>query len=52
VLRDAQDNVIRLPAAEVQLCVPQRQSIMPELLLRDMTELQVADLLEFLANLK
>jgi putative heme-binding domain-containing protein len=52
VLRDAQDKVVRIPAAEVEQCVPQRQSIMPELLLRDLTEQQVTDLLEFLAALK
>lgn len=52
VLRDAQDKLVRIPAGQVQQCTPQRQSIMPELLLRDMTEQQVADLLEFLAGLK
>lgn len=52
VLRDAQDQVVRIPAKDVQQFVPQRQSIMPELLLRDMTAEQVADLLEFLESLK
>jgi putative heme-binding domain-containing protein len=52
VLRDAQDQTIRIPAAQVVQCVPQRQSLMPDLLLRDMTAQQVADLLEFLAGLK
>jgi uncharacterized repeat protein (TIGR03806 family) len=52
VLRDAKDELIRIPSADMQQCVPQRQSLMPELLLRDMTEQQVADLLEFLNGLK
>ena len=43
---------IRIPADEVELIVQQRQSIMPELLLRDMTAEQVADLLEYLSSLK
>ena len=52
VLRDAQDQTVSIPARDVQQLVPQRQSIMPELLLRDMTAEQVADLLEFLESLK
>jgi hypothetical protein len=32
--------------------MPQKTSLMPELLLRDLTAQQVADLLEFLANSK
>jgi putative heme-binding domain-containing protein len=52
VLRDAQDKEIRIAARDVQQLVPQRQSIMPELLLRDMTAAQVADLLEYLESLK
>jgi len=52
VLRDAQDKEIRLPANQVETLVPQRQSLMPELLLRDMTAEQVADLLAYLESLK
>ena len=32
--------------------VPQSRSLMPELLLRDLTAQQVADLLEFMASLR
>jgi putative heme-binding domain-containing protein len=52
VLRDAQDKLIRLDASEVDQVAPQQQSIMPELLLRDMTAQQVADLIEYLNTLK
>ena len=52
VLKDATGKEIRIPAKEVELIVQQRQSIMPELLLRDMTAEQVADLLEYLSSLK
>ncbi|MBI2824457.1 MAG: PQQ-dependent sugar dehydrogenase [Planctomycetia bacterium] len=52
VLRDAQDKLVRIAAAEVEQLVPQQQSIMPELLLRDMTIEQVADLTAFLGSLK
>lgn len=52
VLKDAQDKVIRIPSAQIEQLVPQRQSLMPDLLLRDMTAQQVADLLEYLASLK
>jgi putative heme-binding domain-containing protein len=51
VLRDARDQEIRLPAAEVLQLRPQSQSLMPELLLRDMSPTQAADLIEFLATL-
>ncbi|HEY0985098.1 PQQ-dependent sugar dehydrogenase [Schlesneria sp.] len=52
VLKDAQDQEIRLPVADVEQLVPQQQSLMPDLLLRDMTAQQVADLLEYLGSLK
>lgn len=52
VLRNARDEVVRIPLETVEEIAPQRQSIMPELLLKDMTAEQVADLLEFLAGLK
>jgi putative heme-binding domain-containing protein len=52
VLRDAQNKVLRLAATEVESLVTQQQSIMPELLLRDMTAQQVADLTGFLSSLK
>lgn len=52
VLKDAKNERIRVPASDVEQLVAQQQSIMPELLLRDMTAQQVADLLEFLWSLK
>jgi putative heme-binding domain-containing protein len=52
VLKDAQDKVRRIPTTNVEQLVPQRQSLMPDLLVRDMTAEQVADLLAFLASLK
>jgi hypothetical protein len=52
VLKDAQDKEIRVPAKEIERVVPLRQSLMPDLLLRDMTAEQVADLLAYLSSLK
>ena len=52
VLRTAQDREVRIPAGKVERLAPQRTSLMPELLLRDLTAEQAADLLAFLASLK
>lgn len=52
VLKDAEDKVIRIPTKKVEQLVPQRQSLMPDLLLRDMTAQQVADLLAYLSSLQ
>jgi putative heme-binding domain-containing protein len=52
ILRDAKDQEIRLAASDVETIAPQRQSLMPDLLLRDLTAQQVADLLAFLAASK
>ena len=52
VLKDAQGKTIKVPSAEIDRLVPQSRSLMPELLLRDLTAQQVADLLEFLASLR
>jgi putative heme-binding domain-containing protein len=52
VLKDAENKEIRIPAGKVQALVPQKKSLMPEQLLRDLTPEQAADLLEFLASLK
>lgn len=52
VLKDAQDKVTRIPVKKIEQLVPQRQSLMPDLLFRDMTAQQVADLLEYLSSLK
>lgn len=52
VLKDAKNQLIRLAASDVEELSPQQQSLMPDLLLRDMTAQQVADLLAFLSELK
>ncbi len=52
VLKDARNQVLRIPVKTIEQLVPQRQSLMPELLFRDMTAQQVADLLAYLASLK
>lgn len=52
VLKDAQDKETRIATESIEQLVPQRQSLMPDLLLRDMSAQQVADLLEFLGTLK
>jgi hypothetical protein len=52
VLKDAQGKTVRLANGEIERMVPQSRSLMPELLLRDLTAQQVADLLAFLAGLR
>jgi uncharacterized repeat protein (TIGR03806 family) len=52
VLKDAQDKVSRIPTKKIEQLVPQRPSLMPDLLFRDMTAQQVADLLAYLGTLK
>ena len=52
VLRQADGKEVRAAAAEIERFAPQQKSLMPELLLQEMTAEQVADLLEFLAGLK
>ncbi|HBH52373.1 MAG TPA: hypothetical protein DDY91_10815 [Planctomycetaceae bacterium] len=52
VLRDVENKEHRIPAAEIESVTPQQKSIMPELLLKEMTPEQVADLLEYLSGLK
>ena len=52
VLRSAQNKLIEVPADEVESITPQQISLMPELLLRDLTQQQVADLLEYLVSLQ
>lgn len=51
-LKDAENKLIRIPVGQVEQLVPQRRSVMPELLLRDLTAQQVADLLDYLETLK
>ena len=51
-LKDNKGKVTQLKADEIDSLTPQQQSLMPELLLRDMTAEQVADLLAYLSSLK
>ena len=51
-IRDTRNEETKLLADEVELLVPQQKSLMPDLLLRDMTPQQVADLLAYLSELK
>jgi putative heme-binding domain-containing protein len=52
VLKDVQGKTVRVPGGDVERLVPQARSLMPELLLRDLTAQQVADLLEYLNTLR
>ncbi len=52
VLKDATNKLIEVPTAEVERLVAQQRSLMPDLLLRDLTAEQVADLTAFLSSLK
>ncbi len=52
ILKNAQNKDVTIPASEIELIAPQQSSLMPDLLLQDMTAEQVADLLEFLSTLK
>ena len=52
VLKSAQNIEIKIPAEEIESLVSQQKSLMPELLLRDLTPQQAADLLAFLCSLR
>ncbi len=52
VLKTADNKLVRVAATEVAQLTPDQQSLMPDLLLRDMTAEQVADLLAYLSGLK
>ena len=52
VLRDAQGQEIRVDPADVEILSPQPRSLMPDLLLRDLSAEAVADLLAYLCTLK
>ena len=52
VLKKADGKDIAIPAAEIERSVPQQKSLMPDLLLRDLTPQQAADLLEYLISLQ
>ena len=52
VLQDATGKEIRVAADDVDMLIAQPKSLMPELLTKDMTAQQLADLLAFLESLK
>ena len=52
VLRDAENREHTLPTTEIEGMFPQQKSLMPDLLLRDLTAQQVADLLAWMETLK
>ncbi|HUY92017.1 MAG TPA: PVC-type heme-binding CxxCH protein [Pirellulales bacterium] len=52
VLKDAQGKLVSVAAAEIETLEPQQKSLMPELVLRDVTAQDAADLLAFLVSLK
>ena len=52
VLRDAQNKLIQIPVEEVEMLTPQKESLMPTLLLRGLTAQQAADLLDYLLSLR
>lgn len=52
VLKDANLQLIRTASSEVKSLQPQQISVMPELLLQNMTAQDVADLIEYLTTLK
>ena len=51
-LKTADGNEVTVPNREIEQAVTQQRSLMPELLLQEMTAPQVADLLEYLQSLK
>jgi putative heme-binding domain-containing protein len=52
ILKDAQNKQHVIPASDIEGLFPQRKSFMPDLLVRDFTAQQLADLLAYLASLK
>jgi putative heme-binding domain-containing protein len=52
VLRDAKRDRHTIQSSDIELLVRQQKSLMPDLLLRDLTKQEVADLLSFLGSLR
>jgi uncharacterized repeat protein (TIGR03806 family) len=52
VVLDAQNEKTLIATADVEAILPQKPSLMPELLLRGLTPQQAADLLEYLVSLR
>ena len=51
-MRDAQYKLHTIPSTEIELIVRQQKSLMPDLLLKDLTQQEVADLLSYLTSLR
>jgi putative heme-binding domain-containing protein len=52
VLKNTDKELIRVPTSDVALLEKQQKSLMPDLLLRDMTAQEAADLLAFLLSIR
>jgi putative heme-binding domain-containing protein len=52
VFKDGKGELVRLSTEDVEELLPQKKSLMPERLLRDLTAQQAADLVAFLSSLK
>jgi hypothetical protein len=52
VLKDAKNQTIKVPVAEVESLRPQQKSFIPDALMRDLTAQEAADLIEYLGALK
>lgn len=52
VVKDSDNKQHHIATGDVETAVPQQKSLMPDLLLKDFTAQQVADLLSYLASLK
>ncbi len=50
VMKDVQGKIAALAVDDIETLSPQRNSLMPELLFRDMTAQELADLVEYLAS--
>jgi uncharacterized repeat protein (TIGR03806 family) len=51
-LKSADGKDIAIPAGDIERLAPQQKSLMPDLLVQEMTAQQVADLIEFLSQLR
>ncbi len=51
-LRTADNKMLEIPAAAIERLAPQQRSLMPDLLYRDLTAEQLADLLAYLSSLQ
>ena len=52
VLKDAKNQTIKVPTADIESLSAQQKSLMPDALMRDLTAQEAADLLEYLGSLK